>query len=120
LPADIVAQILNFGLPAPIDLQVTGPKTEANYAYAATLLNRIRKIPGIADPRIQQSHSYPQINVATDRTLADEAGITQRDVANSLLATLSGSGQVKPNFWLNNANGVTYPIVIQMPQYCVE
>jgi multidrug efflux pump subunit AcrB len=120
LPADIVAQILNFGLPAPIDLQVTGPKQEANYAYATALLDRIRKIPGIADPRIQQSQSYPQINVATDRTLADEVGLTQRDVANSLLATLSGSGQVKPNFWLNNANGVTYPIVVQMPQYRVD
>jgi multidrug efflux pump subunit AcrB len=120
LPADIVAQILNFGLPAPIDLQVTGPKQEANYAYATALLNRIREIPGIADPRIQQSYSYPQINVATDRTLADEVGITQGDVANSLIATLSGSGQVKPNFWLNNANGVTYPIVIQTPQYRVD
>jgi multidrug efflux pump subunit AcrB len=120
LPADIVAQILNFGLPAPIDLQVTGPKQDANYAYATALLNRIRKIPGIADPRIQQSYSYPQINVAIDRTLADEVGITQGDVANSLIATLSGSGQVKPNFWLNNANGVTYPIVVQMPQYRVD
>ena len=120
LPADIVAQILNFGQPAPIDLQVTGPKQEANYAYATALLSRIRKVPGIADPRIQQSQSYPQINVATDRTLADEVGLTQRDVANSLLTTLSGSGQVKPNFWLNNANGVTYPIVVQMPQYRVD
>jgi multidrug efflux pump subunit AcrB len=120
LPADIVAQILNFGLPAPIDLQVTGPKQDANYAYATALLNRIRKVPGIADPRIQQSNSYPQINVATDRTLADEVGITEGDVANSLLTTLSGSGQVKPNFWLNNVNGVTYPIVVQMPQYRVD
>ena len=120
LPADIVAQILNFGLPAPIDLQVTGPKQDANYAYATALLARIRKVPGIADPRIQQSRSYPQLNVATDRTFADEVGLTQRDVANSLLTTLSGSGQVKPNFWLNNTNGVTYPIVVQMPQYRVD
>jgi multidrug efflux pump subunit AcrB len=76
LPADIVAQILNFGLPAPIDVQVTGPKQDANYAYATALLNRIRQVPGIADPRIQQSQSYPQINVAADRTLADEVGLT--------------------------------------------
>jgi multidrug efflux pump subunit AcrB len=120
LPADIAAQILNFGLPAPIDLQVTGPKQDANYAYATALLNHIRKVPGVADARIQQSRSYPQINVATDRTLADEVGLTQRDIANSLLTTLSGSGQVKPNFWLNNANGITYPIVVQMPQYRVD
>jgi CzcA family heavy metal efflux pump len=120
LPADMVAQILNFGLPAPIDLQVSGPNQDANYAYAIALLNRIRKLPGIADPRIQQSFSYPQINVATDRTLAAEVGLSQGDVANSLLVTLSGSGQVKPNFWLNDANNVVYPIVVQMPQYRVD
>jgi multidrug efflux pump subunit AcrB len=120
LPADIVAQILNFGLPAPIDLQVIGNKQEANYAYATDLLKRIRKVPGIADLRIQQTYSYPQINVAVDRTLADEVGLSQRDVADSLLVTLSGSGQVKPNFWLNTKNGVSYPIVAQMPQYRID
>jgi multidrug efflux pump subunit AcrB len=77
-------------------------------------------VPGIADLRIQQTYSYPQINVAVDRTLADEVGLSQRDVANSLLVTLSGSGQVKPNFWLNTANGVSYPIVAQMPQYRID
>ncbi|HZC96732.1 MAG TPA: efflux RND transporter permease subunit [Bradyrhizobium sp.] len=120
LPADIVAQILNFGLPAPIDLQVIGAKQEADYAYATDLLNRIRKVPGIADLRIQQTYSYPQINVAVDRTLADEVGLSQRDVANSLLVTLSGSGQVKPNFWLNTKNGVSYPIVAQVPQHRID
>jgi multidrug efflux pump subunit AcrB len=120
LPADIVAQILNFGLPAPIDLQVIGTKQEANYAYATDLLNRIRTVSGIADPRIQQTYSYPQINVAVDRTLADEVGLSQRDVADSLLVTLSGSGQVKPNFWLNTKNGVSYPIVAQLPQYRID
>jgi len=120
LPADIVTQILNFGLPAPIDLQVIGTKQEANYAYATDLLKRIQKVPGIADLRIQQTYSYPQINVAVDRTLADEVGLSQRDVANSLLVTLSGSGQVKPNFWLNPKNGVSYPIVAQMPQYRID
>ena len=120
LPADIVSQILNFGLPAPIDVQVIGSKLKDNYAYANDLLKRIRQVPGIADVRIQQVFNYPQINVDVDRTLAAEVGLTQRDVANSLLVTLSGSGQVKPNFWLNTENGVSYPIVAQMPQYRVN
>jgi len=120
LPADIVSQILNFGLPAPIDLQVIGNNQQANYAYATELLKRIRTVPGIADLRIQQVFNYPQINVNVDRTLAGEVGLTQRDVANSLLVTLSGSGQVRPNFWLNPDNGVSYPIVAQMPQYRID
>jgi multidrug efflux pump subunit AcrB len=120
LPADIVSQILNFGLPAPIDLQVIGNNQQANYAYATELLKRIRTVPGIADLRIQQVFNYPQINVNVDRTLAGEVGLTQRDVANSLLITLSGSGQVRPNFWLNPENGVSYPIVAQMPQYRID
>ena len=103
LPADIVSQILNFGLPAPIDVQVIGNNQKANYAYATDLLKRIRTVPGIADLRIQQVFNYPQINVEVDRTLAGEVGLTQRDIANSLLVTLSGSGQVQPNFWLNTA-----------------
>jgi CzcA family heavy metal efflux pump len=120
LPADIVSQILNFGLPAPIDVQVFGNDQKANYTYAVGLLKRIRTVPGIADARIQQVFNYPQINVEVDRTLAGEVGLTQRDVANSLLVTLSGSGQVKPNFWLNTKNGVSYPIVAQMPQYRID
>ena len=120
LPADIVSQILNFGLPAPIDLQVIGNNQKANYAYANELLKRIRTVSGIADLRIQQVYNYPQINVDVDRTLAGEVGLTQRDVANSLLVTLSGSGQVHPNFWLNTENGVSYPIVAQMPQYQID
>jgi multidrug efflux pump subunit AcrB len=120
LPADIVSQILNFGLPAPIDVQVIGNNQKANYAYANDLLKRLRTVPGMADLRIQQVFNYPQINVKVDRTLAGQVGLTQRDVANSLLVTLSGSGQVQPNFWLNNENGVSYPIVAQMPQYRVD
>jgi len=120
LPADIVSQILNFGLPAPIDVQVIGNDQSASYAYATDLLKRIRLVPGIADLRIQQVFNYPQINVEVDRTLAGEVGLTQRDVANSLLVTLSGSAQVHPNFWLNPANGVSYPIVAQMPQYRID
>ena len=120
LPADIVSQILNFGLPAPIDVQVIGNDQKANYAYATDLLKRIRTVSGIADLRIQQVFNYPQLNVDVDRTLAGAVGLTQRDVANSLLVTLSGSGQVKPNFWLNTQNGVSYPIVAQMPQYRID
>ena len=120
LPADIVSQILNFGLPAPIDIQVIGDDQEANYAYATDLLKRVRRVPGIADARIQQVFDYPQLNVDVDRTLADEVGLTQRDAANSLLVTLSGSGQVRPNYWLNTKNGVSYPIVAQMPQYQID
>ena len=120
LPADIVSQILNFGLPAPIDIQVIGRDQKANYAYATDLLKRIRTVAGVADLRIQQVFNYPQINVDVDRTLASEVGLTQRDVANSLLVTLSGSSQVQPNFWLNDENGVSYPIVAQMPQYRID
>jgi multidrug efflux pump subunit AcrB len=120
LPADIVSQILNFGLPAPIDVQVIGNNQKANYAYATDLLKRIHMVSGIADLRIQQVFNYPQLNVNVDRTLAGEVGLTQRDVANSLLVTLSGSIQIKPNFWLNTENGVSYPIVAQMPQYRVD
>ena len=120
LPADIVSQILNFGLPAPIDVQVIGHDQKANYAYATELLKRIRLVSGIADLRIQQVFNYPQINVDVDRTFAGEVGLTQRDIANSLLVTLSGSAQVHPNFWLNTENGVSYPIVAQMPQYRID
>jgi multidrug efflux pump subunit AcrB len=120
LPADIVSQILNFGLPAPINIKVVGNDQQANYAYATDLLKRVRTVPGIADLRIQQVFNYPQLNVDVDRSLADQVGLTQRDAADSLLITLSGSGQVRPNFWLNTKNGVSYPIVAQMPQYRID
>jgi multidrug efflux pump subunit AcrB len=120
LPADIVSQILNFGLPAPIDLQVIGEDQEGDHRYAEELLRRIRRVPGIADARIQQVFDYPQINVDVDRTLAEEVGLSERDVANSLLVTLSGSGQVQPNFWLNTRTGVRYRVVTQMPQYRID
>jgi multidrug efflux pump subunit AcrB len=120
LPADIVSQILNFGLPAPINIKVVGNDQQANYAYATDLLKRVRTVPGIADLRIQQVFNYPQLNVDVDRSLADQVGLTQRDAADSLLITLSGSGQVRPNFWLNTKNGVSYPIVVQLPQYRID
>ena len=120
LPADIITQILNFGLPAPIDLQVVGPNQGANSAYAQELLKRIRTVPGVADLRIQQEFDHPALNVDVDRSLASEVGLTERDVANSLLVTLSGSNQVAPAFWLNPKNGVSYPVVTQTPQYRID
>lgn len=120
LPADIISQILNFGAPAPIDLQVRGPDLEANFAYAEELLRRLRHIPGLADPRIQQSLKSPGLNVDVDRTRAQYVGVTERDVTNSLVVNLAGSSQVAPTYWLNPANGVSYPIVMQTPQYRID
>jgi multidrug efflux pump subunit AcrB len=117
LPADIISQILNFGAPAPIDVQVMGPDGEANMAYARKLLREINKVSGVADARIQQAANYPQLQVDVDRTHAEQLGITERDVTNSLMVTLAGSGQVAPAFWLNKQNGVSYPIVAQTPEY---
>jgi multidrug efflux pump subunit AcrB len=120
LPADIVNQILNFGAPAPIDLQVRGNNLNANYSYATSLLNRIRRIPGVADARMQQSPSSPTFNIDVDRTRAQYVGLTERDVVNSLTVNLSGSGQVAPTFYLNPDNGVNYSVVMQTPQYQVD
>jgi multidrug efflux pump subunit AcrB len=116
-PADIVSQILNFGAPAPIDIQVRGNNLAANYEYAQQLLKRVRAIPGVADARIQQSNKSPVFNVDVDRTQAQLLGLTTRDVTNSLVVNLAGSSQVAPTFWLNPVNGVSYPIVMQTPQY---
>ncbi|MFC6338116.1 efflux RND transporter permease subunit [Pseudomonas karstica] len=115
-PADIVSQILNFGAPAPIDIQVRGSNTEENFVYAQTLLKRIRSIPGVADARIQQSNKAPVFNVGLDRTQAQLLGLSTRDVTNSLVVNLAGSSQVAPTYWLNPANNVSYPIVMQTPQ----
>jgi multidrug efflux pump subunit AcrB len=120
LPADIVSQILNFGAPAPIDLQVRGADVKANFAYANKLLSRLRRIPGIADARIQQSPSNPTFNIDVDRTRAQYVGLTERDVTNSLTVNLAGSGQVAPTYYLNPDNGVSYSIVMQTPQFQVD
>ncbi|WP_070108033.1 efflux RND transporter permease subunit [Burkholderia plantarii] len=117
LPADIVSQILNFGAPAPVDLQVAGPDQAANLHYARELYRKLRLIPGVADARIQQATTYPQFTVAVDRTRADQLGITEQDVTNSVVASLAGTSQVDPTYWLNPRNGVSYPIVAQTPQY---
>lgn len=119
-PADIVSQILNFGSPAPIDLQIRGGKLAANFDYANQLLAKIRLIPGVVDARIQQSRTSPVFNINVDRTRAQEVGISTRDVTNSLVVNLAGSSQVSPTFWLNPANGVSYPIVLQTPQYRLD
>jgi CzcA family heavy metal efflux pump len=120
LPADIVSQILNFGAPAPIDLQVRGANLAANFEYANKLLSRIRRIPGIADARIQQSPNNPVFNIDVDRTRAQYVGLTERDVTNSLVVNLAGSSQVAPTYFLNPDNGVSYSIVMQTPQYQID
>src|SRR5208282_4882088 len=120
LPADIVTQILNFGLPAPIDVQVFGPKIEANRAYADRILASIARIPGVADARIQQAFNAPTFDVDVDRTRAELVGVSERDVAQNLQDALAGSIQTAPTFWLNPQNGVSYPIVAQTPQYWVR
>ena len=120
LPADIVSQILNFGAPSPIDIQVRGRDLNANYDYANLLLKDIRKIDGMVDARIQQSRQAPAININIDRNQATYAGITQRDISNSLVVNLAGSAQVSSTFWLNPANGVQYPIVMQVPQHKID
>jgi len=119
-PADIISQILNFGSPAPIDIQVRGNNLSANFDYANVLLKEIRRIPGVADARIQQSAKSPVFEVNLDRTQAQDMGITARDVTNNMVVNLAGSSQVSPTFWLNPANGISYPVVMQTPQYNLD
>ncbi|WP_297351238.1 efflux RND transporter permease subunit [Paraburkholderia sp.] len=119
-PADIISQILNFGSPAPIDLQVRGNNLDANFAYADHLLRLVRDVPGVVDAHIAQSHANPTFNVDVDRTRAQLVGISESDVTNSMVVNLAGSSQVAPTFWLNNANGISYPIVMQTPQYSLD
>ncbi len=116
-PADIVSQILNFGLPAPVDIQIVGADTRTNYDIAQKIANRLRLIPGTADVHVQQMMGLPTLYLDMDRTRINQVGLNARDVAQSVLISLSGSFQTAPNFWLNPRNGVTYPIAIQTPQY---
>jgi len=120
LPVDIVTQILNFGLSAPIDIQIVGPDLYGNRALAERILDEVRYVPGATDARIQQPFNYPKMTVDVDRTLAQSIGLTQRDVAQSLLISLSGSFQTAPNFYLDPNSGVTYNIAIQAPQYQLD
>ena len=118
-PADIVGQTLNFGLAAPIDVQVVGRNRAQNFEIAKGLVHQLTAIPGTADVHLLQVVNAPDLLINVDRTKAQEIGLTQRDVANDMLVTLSSNVQVAPNYWLNPANGINYPLVVQTPQYRV-
>ncbi len=120
VPVDIVTQILNFGLAAPIDIQIVGPNLYANRALAERMLNEMRYVPGATDARIQQPFNYPNFTVNVDRTRAASTGLTQQNVAQSLLVALSGSFQTSPSFYLDPRNGVSYSVAIQSPQYRID
>jgi multidrug efflux pump subunit AcrB len=120
LPADITSQILNFGQPAPLDIQIVGRDLAKNRVVANQLLAQLRHVHGLVDARIQQPGDAPAINLEVDRTKAMQAGLTQKDVAQDLLISLSGSAQTTPNFWLDPKNGVSYPLMTEVPQYDIH
>ncbi len=120
LPADMITQILNFGLPAPIDIQVEGMNVEGNRVWADRLLSQIRQVPGMVDTRIQQPFDEPTLHIMVDRTKAQQGGFTQFDIASGMLVSLSGSFQTTPTFYLNPKNGVSYNVVTQTPQYRIN
>jgi len=117
LPTDMVSKILDFGLPAPIDIQVVGRDLLANRRFADNLLNELKFVPGTVDLRIQQAFNEPRIHIQVNRTKAEEIGYTADDVAQNLLVSLSGSFQTSPTFWLDPQNGVSYSIAVQTPEY---
>ena len=119
-PADIVTQILNFGLPSPVDIQLTGPDYAGNYQVAQQIANRLRHIPGAVDVHVQQLANDPTLHLTVDRVRAGQVGLTERDVATNLLVSLSSSAQTTPTFWLNPKNGVTYPLAVMTPQYKMD
>jgi multidrug efflux pump subunit AcrB len=120
LPADIVTQILNFGLPSPIDIQIVGNDVFASKKYADKILPQLKNIPGAVDLHVHQVFDQPKLHIQVDRTKAAESGFTQNDIARSLLTTLSGSFQTQPTFWLNPVNGVSYSLATQTPQYRIQ
>jgi multidrug efflux pump subunit AcrB len=120
LPADIVNQTINFGLPAPFDIQIVGRDREKSRAIAQALVEKIRKIPGAVDLRVQQPSDQPEIHFAVDRTKASQMGLTERDVANSVLVSLFGNSSVQPNYWLNSQNGIQYQVSIRTPEYPMD
>jgi len=115
--ADMVSQILNFGIPAPINIQVVGRNQQANYRIAKQIERRLAGVPGAVDVRLHQVLDAPELRINVDRTRAGQMGLTQRDVANSALVSLSSSGQFAPNYWLDPASGVSYLIAVQTPEY---
>ena len=119
-PANITNQILNFGLPAPIDVQVVGNNAAANYTIAQRLRRQVAAVPGAADVHIHQVYEQPQLNLSVDRVKAGQMGLTQRDVTSSMLISLSGNNQVAPSFWLNPANGISYNVGVQTSQYRLD
>ncbi|HKB96915.1 MAG TPA: efflux RND transporter permease subunit, partial [Rhizomicrobium sp.] len=119
-PPDITSQILNFGAPAPLDVQVTGINSDQTEAFALRVLRDIRKIPGLVDTRMQQSSGQPQLQVAADRSRMAQVGLTERDVTNALATSLAGTSQSAPNFWLNPKNGVSYNMTAQTPEYKLD
>jgi len=120
LPADMVSQILNFGAPAPLNIQIAGLDQKGSRLYAEALLRKIRFIPGIADPRIEEAFQAPALDVTFNRTLGGLVGLTEKDAATNLQNTLSGSSQTQPTYWVNPRNGVSYPVSIQTPQYNMD
>jgi multidrug efflux pump subunit AcrB len=119
-PADIVGQVLNFGLSAPIDIQITGADKAANFAFASKLMDQIRHVPGAVDFRIQEPNDAPQLSVVINRTLASVLGVTAQAVSNSVLGALAGSNQTSPNFWVDPTNRVSYQVNAQVPQYYMD
>ena len=120
LPVDIISQILNFGLPAPIDIQVVGRKLVPNHEFAEKLMNQLKFVPGAVDLRIQQEFNYPKLHIAVDRTKASQMGYTEENVATNLLVSLSGSFQTSPSFWVDPETGVSYSVATQSPQYTLN
>ena len=120
LPADIVSQTLNFGLPAPFDIQIVGRDQAKNREIAARLVDQIRRVPGAVDVRVHQPADLPKFNVNVDRDKAAELGLTEQNVANSVLLSLSGSGQVSPSYWMDEKFGVQYLINARVPEYAMD
>ena len=120
LPADIVNQTINFGLPAPFDIQIVGRDLDKSRAIAARLVEKIRRVPGAVDLRVQQPADQPELHFAVDRTNASQMGLTERDVAGAVLLSLSGSSQTQPNYWLNPKNGIQYLVNMRVPEYPLD
>ena len=120
LPADIVNQTINFGLPAPFDIQIVGRDLDQSRAIAAGIVEKIRRVPGAVDVRLQQPADQPELHFAVDRNKASQLGLTERDVANSVLLSLTGSSQTQPNFWLNPKNGIQYLVNMRVPEYPMD
>lgn len=120
LPSDITSQILNFGAPAPIDIQIIGPRPEETRQFAELVLRAIRHIDGLVDARVQQPANYPELRFDVDRTRINQLGLTEADVTNSIATSIAGTSQTAPLYWLNPQNNVTYPIAVQMPEYRIS